>query len=142
MKKVNIEYANNFLKLKEMLKTNDKDIIFKMLYNMEKNHWGDNRISSDATSSTICSRYCFLSNINSYQSTIKTALSFGGDVDTIAKMAGSMSGAYLQISHIPKPFAKKLNDRGEYGYDFINKICEKIIFNDLENKKNILKLFN
>jgi poly(ADP-ribose) glycohydrolase ARH3 len=37
----------------------------------------------------------FLSNVDSFTETVSFAVAIGGDTDTIASMAGSLSGAYL-----------------------------------------------
>lgn len=44
---------------------------------------------------------CFLSHPRSFPDAIKTAISLGGDTDTIAAMTGALSGAYLGIGAIP-----------------------------------------
>jgi poly(ADP-ribose) glycohydrolase ARH3 len=43
----------------------------------------------------------FLSNADSFRGTIRFAIRMGGDTDTIASMAGALSGAYLGEEAIP-----------------------------------------
>jgi ADP-ribosylglycohydrolase len=45
--------------------------------------------------------YCFLRHAGSYPDVIHHAVFIGGDTDTIACMAGAMSGAYLGAEAIP-----------------------------------------
>lgn len=45
--------------------------------------------------------YCFLKNYSSYETTIRDAVYAGGDTDTIASMAGAISGAFLGEPSIP-----------------------------------------
>ena len=45
--------------------------------------------------------YCFLSHPESYERVIHEAVFIGGDTDTIASMAGAISGAFLGASAIP-----------------------------------------
>lgn len=44
---------------------------------------------------------CFLTHPDSFPDAIKTAISLGGDTDTIAAMTGALSGAYLGFGAIP-----------------------------------------
>jgi len=55
--------------------------------------------------------YCFLRQPQSYKDTVIYAISLGGDTDTIAAMAGAISGAYLGIEAIPSEWRAKLENR-------------------------------
>jgi poly(ADP-ribose) glycohydrolase ARH3 len=55
--------------------------------------------------------YCFLRQPQSYKDTVLYAVSLGGDTDTIAAMAGAISGAYLGIEAIPSEWLAKLENR-------------------------------
>lgn len=44
---------------------------------------------------------CFLAHPDSFPDAIKTAISLGGDTDTIAAMTGALSGARLSLNAIP-----------------------------------------
>lgn len=46
--------------------------------------------------------YCFLRHPDSYQRVVHEAIFAGGDTDTIACMAGAISGAFLGVSAIPR----------------------------------------
>ncbi len=45
--------------------------------------------------------FCFLRHPDSYEKVIHEAIFIGGDTDTIACMAGAISGAFLGISAVP-----------------------------------------
>jgi poly(ADP-ribose) glycohydrolase ARH3 len=65
--------------------------------------------------------YCFLRQPQSYKNTVIYAISLGGDTDTIAAMAGAISGAYLGIEAIPDEWRAKLENR-----DYIEALAEKL----------------
>ncbi|XP_032240574.2 ADP-ribosylhydrolase ARH3 [Nematostella vectensis] len=52
--------------------------------------------------------FSFLFNAESFQDCVNYAISLGGDTDTIASMAGAISGAYFGLEdHIPQLWVKK-----------------------------------
>ena len=53
---------------------------------------------------------CFALTPNSYIDTIANAIFLGGDTDTIAAMAGAISGAYLGINSIPDVLLNHLEE--------------------------------
>jgi poly(ADP-ribose) glycohydrolase ARH3 len=55
----------------------------------------------EAASSVVTAIACFGLTPNSYEQTIGNAILLGGDTDTIAAMAGAVSGAYLGRTAIP-----------------------------------------
>jgi poly(ADP-ribose) glycohydrolase ARH3 len=55
--------------------------------------------------------YSFLSHPHSFEETILFAVSLGGDTDTIAAMAGAISGAYLGVDSVPDKWRSKLENR-------------------------------
>ena len=57
--------------------------------------------------------YCFASNVLDFPKTIITAINAGGDTDSIAAIAGAISGAYLGIDAIPKKWLEGLENREE-----------------------------
>ena len=66
--------------------------------------------SIKAHESVVTAIMCFLRNIDSYEATIANAISLGNDTDTLAAMAGGLSGAYLGIKHIPQSLLDRLED--------------------------------
>ena len=86
-------------------------------------------ISPFVVSSVLWSLYSFLRSPDDYMSTICTAISSGGDVDTTAAMAGAISGAYLGIGAIPSHLSNCLTDRGTWRYEELVDLthnCHKI----------------
>ena len=77
-------------------------------------HWPG--ISPYVVPAVTWSLYSFLRTPESYVDTIRTAIACGGDVDTTAAMAGAISGAFLGLDAVPRVFASKLTDEGEWGY--------------------------
>jgi poly(ADP-ribose) glycohydrolase ARH3 len=57
--------------------------------------------------------FSFLAHPQDFQSTVIYAVSLGGDTDTIASMAGAISGAYLGVDAIPLKW-QKLLENGDY----------------------------
>ncbi len=131
--KIDLEYSENLLKMKKIYKLSF-DEAFKIIRAMEDNPWPGHKISCNVTSSTLWSIYSFLKYPNNYMKCIKNALRVGGDVDTMAKMAGSISGAFLGIGAIPLEFVKKINDKGTWDCNDFYKSIEKMT-KLIENKK-------
>lgn len=65
----------------------------------------------EAASSVVTSIACFSLTPDSYEQTVANAILLGGDTDTIAAMAGAMSGAYLGRQGLPGRFLERLEDR-------------------------------
>jgi poly(ADP-ribose) glycohydrolase ARH3 len=65
--------------------------------------------------------HCFLRHPESYPETVTYAISLGGDTDTIAAMAGAISGAYLGIEAIPFHWRVKLENK-----DYIETLAEDL----------------
>jgi ADP-ribosylglycohydrolase len=72
-------------------------------------------ISACVTPSVLWSLYSFLRSPDDYWETICTAIAVGGDTDTMAAIAGAMSGARLGVSALPAPLVARLTDRGAWG---------------------------
>lgn len=54
--------------------------------------------------------YAYIKFGNDYERTIEFCLSLGGDIDTIAAMAGALSGAYISEDCLPGECIQKLED--------------------------------
>ena len=74
-------------------------------------------ISAFVTPSVLWSLYAFLRTPDDYWETICTAIAVGGDCDTMAAMAGAISGAHLGVSALPENLLARLTDRGEWSAD-------------------------
>lgn len=80
-------------------------------------------ISPFVTSSVIWSLYAFMRSPDDYWETICTAIAVGGDVDTTAAMAGAVSGAYNGLPAIPEVLARRLTDRGAWGFEDLSALA-------------------
>lgn len=81
-------------------------------------------ISPFVIPSVLWSLYSFLRSPEDYWTTITTAISCGGDVDTTAAMAGAISGAYLGLEGLPEHLVGIVNDRDEWGYAELVRLAE------------------
>jgi ADP-ribosylglycohydrolase len=71
-------------------------------------------ISAFVTPSVLWSLYAFLRSPDDYWETICTAITVGGDTDTMAAMAGAISGARVGVDALPSILLHRINDRGEW----------------------------
>jgi len=62
---------------------------------------------------------------NSFEETIGQAILLGGDVDTIACMAGALSGAHLGAAGIPTRLVELL-ENGPQGRDFLTRLAGQL----------------
>ena len=76
-------------------------------------HW--HGISAFVIPSVLWSLYAFLRSPDDYWETICTAIGVGGDTDTMAAIAGAISGARLGPDALPEELVARVNDRGEWG---------------------------
>jgi poly(ADP-ribose) glycohydrolase ARH3 len=103
-------YKKKVAQMRELLGEQDKARVVTMLGN-----------GIEAPRSVPTAIYCFLRQPQSYKDTVIYAISLGGDTDTIAAMAGAISGAYLGIEAIPQEWRAKLENR-----DYIEALAEKL----------------
>ncbi|MFQ5902699.1 MAG: ADP-ribosylglycohydrolase family protein [Candidatus Binatia bacterium] len=82
-------------------------------------------ISPFVTGSVLWSLYSFLRTPDDYWQTICTAIAVGGDVDTTAAMAGAISGAYMGLESIPLHLARRVTDRGSWGFKELVELAHK-----------------
>ena len=61
------------------------------------------------------SLYAFLRSPDDHWETLCTAIEVGGDTDTMAAMAGAMSGAHLGPACLPESLLDRLTDAGVWG---------------------------
>ena len=79
----------------------------------------------EAASSVVTAIVAFSLTPNSYEQTIGTAILLGGDTDTIAAMAGAISGAFLGWQSIPSHLLEHLEDR-EQGRSYIKDLAKQL----------------
>jgi len=68
---------------------------------------------------------CFAVQPENYSGAIASAISLGDDTDTIAAIAGALSGAHLGVAAIPKHLLERL-ENGPRGRDYIHELAEKL----------------
>jgi ADP-ribosylglycohydrolase len=71
-------------------------------------------ISAFVTPSVVWSLYAFLRSPDDFWETICTAVGVGGDTDTMAAMAGAISGARVGVTALPAGLLAHLTDQGEW----------------------------
>jgi ADP-ribosylglycohydrolase len=82
-------------------------------------------ISAFVTPSIVWSLYAFLHTPDDYWTTVCTAIAIGGDTDTMAAIAGAVSGARLGAGALPARLVERLNDRGEWGRDALIELARR-----------------
>jgi len=103
-------YKEKVAQIRELLGEQDKAKVVAVLGN-----------GIEAPRSVPTAIYCFLRQPQSYKDAVIYAVSLGGDTDTIAAMAGAISGAYLGIEAIPSEWLVKLENR-----EYIEDLAEKL----------------
>lgn len=103
-------YKEKVAQIRELLGEQDKAKVVAVLGN-----------GIEAPRSVPTAIYCFLRQPQSYKDTVIYAISLGGDTDTIAAMAGAISGAYLGIEAIPSEWRAKLENR-----EYIEALAENL----------------
>lgn len=79
----------------------------------------------EATSSVVTAIASFAMTPRSYKQTIGNVILLGGDTDTIAAMAGAISGAYLGVDAIPGHLLELLEDRHQ-GRSYIRQLAQQL----------------
>ena len=103
-------YKEKIANMKELLDEQDRARVVAVLGN-----------GIEALNSVPTAIYCFLKQPKSYKDSVIYAISLGGDTDTIASMAGAISGAYLGIEAIPQEWRLKLENKA-----YIEDLAEKL----------------
>jgi ADP-ribosylglycohydrolase len=93
---------------------------------LDPSHTGEWRgISALVTPSVVWSLYAFLRTPDDYWATVCTAIGVGGDTDTMAAIAGAISGARLGPGALPARLVERLNDRGGWGRDALTELARR-----------------
>jgi ADP-ribosylglycohydrolase len=82
-------------------------------------------VSAFVTPSVVWSLYAFLHTPDDYWATLCTAIGVGGDTDTMAAIAGAISGARLGPGVLPDRLVERLNDRGGWGRDELIELARR-----------------
>ncbi|HET6250035.1 MAG TPA: ADP-ribosylglycohydrolase family protein [Tepidisphaeraceae bacterium] len=81
--------------------------------------------SLEAHRSVVTAIACFSESHDDYAKAIGRAISLGGDTDTLAAMAGAISGAHLGIDAVPKHLLNML-ENGDKGRDYIERLADNL----------------
>jgi poly(ADP-ribose) glycohydrolase ARH3 len=81
--------------------------------------------SLEAHRSVVTSIACFTTSPRSYEDAIARAIGLGDDTDTLAAMAGALSGAHLGITAIPRRLLDHLED-GPKGRTHIERLATQL----------------
>jgi poly(ADP-ribose) glycohydrolase ARH3 len=76
----------------------------------------------EAHRSVVTAICCFGLNPDRYERVIARALAFGGDVDTVAAMAGALAGTHLGVEVVPRRLVGRL-ENGPRGRDDLMKLA-------------------
>jgi poly(ADP-ribose) glycohydrolase ARH3 len=80
----------------------------------------------EATASVVTAIASFALTPHSYAHTVGHVIRLGGDTDTIAAMAGALSGAFLGKAAIPPHWLSSLED-GPRGKSYLEKLAEELL---------------
>jgi ADP-ribosylglycohydrolase len=83
-------------------------------------------ISPFVIPTVVLSLYAFLVSPTDFTSTVATAISAGGDVDTTAAIAGAMSGALNGVEGVPESLARNVTDDARFGYDYLVDLATRL----------------
>jgi len=81
--------------------------------------------SLEAHRSVVTAIACFAGSPQSYEDAIGRAVSLGNDTDTLAAMAGALSGAHLGVGAIPTHLLDKLEDQ-EKGRSYLQQLALRL----------------
>lgn len=81
--------------------------------------------SLPAHRSVVTSIACFTTSPDSFEETVAQAIALGDDTDTLAAMAGALSGAYLGLGAIPQRWLDRLED-GPKGRPYLRTLAERL----------------
>lgn len=78
-----------------------------------------------ALESVVTAITCFAQTPESFESVITNAIFLGGDTDTIAAMAGAISGAHLGVERLPSRLLELLESSPK-GADYIRQLAQRL----------------
>ena len=81
--------------------------------------------SLEAHRSVTTALVCFAMSADSYEAAVSRAVAMGNDTDTLAAMAGALSGAYLGAGALPQSLLTRLED-GAKGRTYIEDLARRL----------------
>jgi len=97
-------FAQKFLLLRQSLESGQHTSNFATAIGMPSG------VSGFVVPTVLVALHAWLSNLHSFADVIQTCIGCGGDTDTVASIAGSLSGAYLGFETLPSHFGKQIVD--------------------------------
>jgi len=88
-------FAQKFCLLRQSLEAGEETKDFASAIDM------GNGVTGFVVPTVLVALHAWLSNLDSYTDVVMTCIRCGGDTDTVASIAGSLSGAYLGFEQIP-----------------------------------------
>ncbi|SHJ99838.1 ADP-ribosylglycohydrolase [Desulfatibacillum alkenivorans DSM 16219] len=111
-KGISQEFDEAILKITHCLDWDDEDEALSCL--------GEGWIGEEAVALAL---YCFLRYPNDYKKTVLRAANTNGDSDSIACVAGGISGAYLGLEAIPRDWISRI-EKSEYLEDLADRLAK------------------
>ena len=106
-------FADHILRLDDWLRLSDQTALDAIADTGGRREAGGFGIPALAEPTALVSLFAFLRSPGDYVATIDFALRTGGDVDTIAAIAGAMSGAHNGVDAIPGHLVAGVKDSAE-----------------------------
>jgi len=97
-------FAQKFCLLRQSLEAGEETSDFASAIDMA------NGVTGFVVPTVLIALHAWLSNLDSYTDVIVTCIRCGGDTDTVASIAGSLSGAYLGFEQIPSCLGNRIYD--------------------------------
>jgi ADP-ribosylglycohydrolase len=110
---ISSEFDEEILKVAKCLDWEDEEKALKYI--------GEGWVGEEAVALAL---YCFLRYPDSYQKCIIRGANTNGDSDSVACIAGSISGAYLGVGAIPKDWIQRI-EKTEYLDDLARRLAAK-----------------
>ncbi len=106
-------FADHIRRIDDWLRLADETALDEIANTGGRREAGGFGIPALAEPTALVSLYAFLRSPRDYVATIDFALRTGGDVDTIAAIAGAMSGAHNGVDAIPGDLVTRVKDGAE-----------------------------
>jgi hypothetical protein len=88
--------------------------------------WVPRDLQIEALESVPTAIACFARTPESYEATVSSAIFLGGDTDTIAAMAGALSGAWLGTARLPQRLVGLL-ESSPRGRDYLVALARRLL---------------
>lgn len=120
-------FAQKFSFLRQSLESGEETTDFAAAIGMS------NGVTGFVVPTVLVALHAWLSNMESFSDVILACIRCGGDTDTVASIAGSLSGAYLGFERLPSRFGDKLIDY-PFSYSRLSSLSAGIV--DLESGRS------